>query len=161
MSDATPVEDFAEVEKSDFILEALANQSKTLLLARLDAEFGQVQAEARAADPEDPVTSDQAEAAAVAVQEVSDKFDTVSTAAGVAEADIIREVTSQRKAQLAESLTVWRQNLEVHISFRDHPEMWGGMDFSGAPLVFDEQAVHVKTLEAAIVAAEAELGGYA
>jgi hypothetical protein len=145
-------------KKSSVITEALTQQSKVMLANRLDAEFGAVQAEARAADPDDPMTEAQAVEAREKVAEADEKFATVAAAAGVTEDDIAREVTAQRRQQLTESLGIWQANLEIHQSFLDNPDMWGGVDFSGAPLNPDEQAVHVKALTAAIAAAEAELG---
>lgn len=149
--------DTEKIEQSEIITEALAAQAKAMLAAKLDAEFGQAQAEARAADPDDPMTEVQAAEAAEKVAEAKEKFATVAAAAGVTEADIAREVTDLRRQQLTESLAVWRANLEIHQSFLDNPEQWGGVDLSGAPLDADEQAVNVKVLAAAIAAAEAEL----
>lgn len=149
--------DTEKIEQSEIITEALAAQAKAMLAAKLDAEFGQAQAEARAADPDDPMTEAQAVEAREKVAEAKEKFATVAAAAGVTEADIAREVTDLRRQQLTESLAVWRANLEIHQSFLDNPEQWGGVDLSGAPLDADEQAVNVKVLAAAIAAAEAEL----
>lgn len=145
------------VKQSPVITEALTQQSKVMLAAKLDAEFGAAQAVARAADPDDPMTEAQAVEAVEKVTEADEKFATVAAAAGVTEADIAKEVTDQRRQQMTESLSTWRANLEIHQSFLDNPEQWGGVDLSGAPLDADEQAVNVKVLAAAIAAAEAEL----
>lgn len=139
------------------IQEALETQAKMLLSAKLDAEFGSTQAEMRANDKEDPFTPAQAQEVQAAADEAGTKFDTVATAAGVDEADLLPEVQAQRNAELTTALETWKRDLKIHESFLNTPEIWGGVDFSGTPLNPDEQAMHVKTLQAAISAAEQEL----
>jgi len=139
------------------IQKALEAQAKMLLAAKLDAEFGSAQADLRANDKDDPFTPTQAEEVQAASAEVAGRFETVATAAGVDENDIRPEVESQRRKDLTAALETWRKDLAIHESFLNNPEMWGGVDFSGTPLNAEEQAVHVKTLKAAVAAAEAEL----
>lgn len=150
-----PVDDQAAEILADARKEAAAQR----LLDSLRAESGKRQAEARAADPADPVTADQAADFSEKATEAADLADTVIAAAGLTKADVLAQVTATRRQELTASLDQWRKTLAIHQSFLDDPASWGGVDIAGQPLDPDEQANHVKTYLAAIADAEAELAG--
>ncbi len=150
-----PVDDQAAEILADARKEAAAQR----LLDSLRADSGQRQAEARAVDPADPVTADQAADFTDKATEAADLADTVIAAAGLDRADLLTQVSAARRQELTASLEQWRKTLAIHQSFLDDPASWGGVDIGGQPLDADEQAAHIKTYEAAIADAEAELAG--
>ena len=148
-----PVDDQAAEILADARKEAAAQR----LLDSLRADSGKRQAEARAADPADPVTADQATDFSDKATEAADLADTVIAAAGLDKADLMPQVRAARRKELEQNLEQWRKTLAIHQSFLDDPASWGGVDIGGQPLDADEQAAHVKTYLAAIADAEAEL----
>ena len=146
-------------EATEILADARKEAAAQRLLASLRADSGQRQAEARAADPADPVTDDQAADFAVKATEASDLADTVIAAAGLDKADLLPQVRAARRQELTQNLEQWRKTLAIHQSFLDDPASWGGVDIGGQPLDADEQANHIKTYEAAIADAEQELAG--
>lgn len=150
---AKPVDDQAAEILADARKEAAAQR----LLASLRADSGKRQAEARAADPTDPVTADQAAEFSDKATEAADLADTVIAAAGLTKADLLPQVQAARRKELEQNLEQWRKTLAIHQSFLDDPASWGGVDIGGQPLDADEQALHIKTYLAAITDAETEL----
>ena len=152
-TESKPVDDQAAEILADARKEAAAQR----LLDSLRADSGKRQAEARAADPADPVTADQAADFSDKATEAADLADTVVAAAGLDKKDLMPQVRAARRQELEQNLGQWRKTLAIHQSFLDDPASWGGVDIGGQPLDADEQAAHVKSYQAAIADAEAEL----
>lgn len=144
-------------QADEILAEARKEAAGQRLLDALRADSGQRQAEVRAADPADPMTADQAVDLAVKATEAAALADTVIAAAGLTKADLISQVSAARRQELTQNLDQWRKTLAIHQSFLDDPASWGGVDIGGQPIDADEQAAHIKTYEAAIADAEAEL----
>lgn len=77
--------------------------------------------------------------------------------AGTKLVDINREDAQAHRELLVANMQAWRDTLSVHEDIVDNWEDWGGKDLGGAETTLDDQMTNIRSLRAAIEAAEEEL----
>lgn len=141
------------------VVTARKEAARRALAAAADADFNARLIQAQA-DHED-VAVDQ-DAATTARQDADDliaESDSVIAAQKADKDALQREVDKARRDALTAQVDEWKRLRAVHQDFVDNPDVYGGKDFSGAPLDADAQRSAVAQLDIAIAAAQGELDG--